>query len=602
MKSKAFFSDPTSIVDHMCKSLAQQNPSLRYDPTNKVLYRPTNHTNTKVSIISGGGSGHEPAHAGYVGEGMLDAAVCGKVFASPNFDQIISAFDRVATPAGILVIVKNYTGDKLNFGLATETYQAQTGVPTHIVTVADDVSVPHSRGKLVGRRGLAGAVLIHKVSGAAAASGLSLSDVAKVAQHVSDNMATIGCSLDYANLPGGVDLPSIPENTIELGMGIHNEPGAQRISPQPKIEKLVSQMCRLLLNESDPEHGFLKFQGIPHNKAELALMVNDLGGLSVLELQAIANVVLECLKEEYDIKPVRIYVNTYLTALDAPGFSITIANLSPQLFSSDINLISLLDEPVKSNSWATCQPLPEAASGTLTPEHEERSRSPKLKQDILCDKHVFTAILKNILSQVTLDEPSLTEYDTLMGDGDCGTTLLAGATAAHALIDQNDESLGNLSKGLMKVASSVRSGMGGTSGALYGIFLNSFVSAVQKNHGEIKQVNIELFAKSATQALETLKGYTNARENSRTLMDALIPFVNELSTAVFTDNETAVNALQRGLKAAQDGAEATKWMQSSFGRSTYVGASAGDENPTKGIPDPGACGIVAIITGIVKAF
>ncbi|KAJ5949795.1 dihydroxyacetone kinase [Penicillium verhagenii] len=595
MKSKAFFSDPTSIVDHMCKSLAQQNPSLRYDSANKVLYRPTSHTSTKVSIISGGGSGHEPAHAGYVGEGMLDAAVCGKVFASPNFDQIISAFDRVATPRGILVIVKNYTGDKLNFGLATETYQAQTGVPTHIVTVADDVSVPYSRGKLVGRRGLAGAVLVHKVSGAAAARGLDLANVAKVAQHLSDNMATIGCSLDYANLPGGVDLPSIPENTIELGMGIHNEPGAQRISPQPTIEKLVSQMCKLLLNENDPEHGFLKFHGIPHNKAELALMVNDLGGLSVLELQAIANVVLECLKDEYDIKPVRIYVNTYLTALDAPGFSITIANLTPELFQSDINLLSLLDEPVKSNSWATCQPLPEIAQGMLTPEQEERSRSPKLNGEIL-------SVLENILSQVTLEEPNLTEYDTLMGDGDCGTTLLAGASAAHALIGENDENLASLSKGLMKVASSVRSGMGGTSGALYGIFLNSFVSAVQKNHDEMKNVNIELFSKSATQALETLKGYTNARENSRTLMDALIPFINELSTAVFSDKANVASALQRGLKAAQDGAEATKWMQSSFGRSTYVGASAGDENPTKGIPDPGACGIVAIITGIQAAF
>ncbi|KAJ5548283.1 dihydroxyacetone kinase [Penicillium frequentans] len=602
MKSKAFFSDPTSIVDHMCKSLAQQNPSLRYDASNKVLYRPTSHTSTKVSIISGGGSGHEPAHAGYVGEGMLDAAVCGKVFASPNFDQIISAFDRVATPRGILVIVKNYTGDKLNFGLATETYQAQTGVPTHIVTVADDVSVPYSRGKLVGRRGLAGAVLIHKVSGAAAARGLGLEEVAKVAQHVSDNMATIGCSLDYANLPGGVDLPSIPENTIELGMGIHNEPGAQRISPQPTIEKLVSQMVKLLLNEDDPEHGFLKFHEIPHSKSELALMVNDLGGLSVLELQAIANVVLECLKEEYDIKPVRIYVNTYLTALDAPGFSITIANLTPQLFSSDINLISLLDAPVKSNTWATCQPLPPVIPGTRTPEQEERSRSPKINQEILCDKRIFKGILENILAQVTREEPNLTEYDTLMGDGDCGTTLLAGATAAHALIEQTDESFTNLVKSLMKVASSVRSGMGGTSGALYGIFLNSFVSAVQKNYGEIQAVNIQLFAKSATQALETLKGYTNARENSRTLMDALIPFVNEFSTAAFTGNETAAKALERGLKAAQDGAEATKWMQSSFGRSTYVGASAGDENPTKGIPDPGACGIVAIITGIQKVF
>ncbi|KAJ5098778.1 dihydroxyacetone kinase [Penicillium argentinense] len=623
MKSKAFFNDPTLIVDHMCKSLAAQNPTLRYDSANKVLYRPVGQDETKVSLISGGGSGHEPAHAGYVGEGMLDAAVCGKVFASPNFDQIISAFDRVATPRGILVIVKNYTGDKLNFGLAAETYQAQTGIPTHIVTIADDVSVPYSRGKLVGRRGLAGAVLVHKISGAAAASGLGLSEVAKVAQHVSDNMATIGCSLDYANLPGGADQPSIPENAIELGMGIHNEPGAQRISPQPSIEQLVSNMLKLLLNENDPEHGFLKFQGVPQNKSELVLMVNNLGGLSVLELQAIANVTLECLKAEYNITPIRIYVNTYLTALDAPGFNITIANLTPKIFDSDINLLSLLDEPVEIGSWATSQPLRNAAVAEAAPENK-RARSPKLNKEIMCtfhlpmsfmsvrslifqnyigDQRVFLKILENILAQVTTDEPKLTEYDTLMGDGDCGTTLLAGAKAAHAISEQGEETLASLSKGLMKVASAVRSGMGGTSGALYGIFLNSFVSGVQRNHEEFKEVNIQLFAKSATQALETLKGYTNARENSRTLMDALIPFVNELSKAVFTEKENASNALHKALKAAEDGAEATKWMKSTFGRSTYVGASEeGDDNPTKGIPDPGACGIVAIATAIQSVF
>ncbi|KAJ5995763.1 dihydroxyacetone kinase [Penicillium waksmanii] len=596
MKSKAFFSDPTRIVDHMCGSLAAQNPSLRYDDENKVLFRPIDQNEKKVSLISGGGSGHEPAHAGYVGKGMLDAAVCGKVFASPNFDQIISAFDRVATPRGILVIVKNYTGDKLNFGLASETYQAQTGIPTNIVTIADDVSVPYSRGKLVGRRGLAGAVIVHKIAGAAALRGLDLSQVSKIAQHVSDNMATIGCSLDYANLPGGHDQPSIPENAIELGMGIHNEPGAQRISPQPTIEQLVGNMLKLLLTESDPEHGFLKFQGIPQDQSELGLMVNNLGGLSVLELQAIANVVLEDLKNQYNIVPIRIYVNTYLTALDAPGFSITLANLTPKIFP-DTNLLSLLDEPVKMASWATCHPLPNPAKRSNSPQHGERARSPVVKQNISCDKILFTAVLQKILAQVTTDEPKLTEYDTLMGDGDCGTTLLAGAKAAFGIAEENDENLANLAKGLMKIASAVRSGMGGTSGALYGIFLNSFVSAVQRNFEDFKEVNIQLFARSATQALETLKGYTNARENSRTLMDALIPFVNELSKAVFTDNANSSDALQRAVKAASDGAESTKWMVSSFGRSTYVGAG-GDEDPTKGIPDPGACGIVSIITAI----
>ncbi|KAL4960162.1 Dak1 domain-containing protein [Aspergillus stella-maris] len=605
MKGGSFFNDSGFLVDQMCKSLARQNPDLRYDATNRVVFRPISQEAPKVSVVSGGGSGHEPAHAGYVGEGMLDAAVCGKIFASPNFDQIMSAFDRIATPQGILVIVKNYTGDRLNFGLAAETYQAQTGTPVKLVTMADDVSVPRSRGKMVGRRGIAGVVLVHKVSGAAAARGLALPEIAELAQHVADNTATVGCSLDFCSVPGATVDQAVPPDTIELGMGIHNEPGAQRISPQPDIKDLVGQMLKLLLDETNPEHGFLTFGQVPREQAKIVLLVNNLGGISVLELQAIANIVVESLKTEYGIAPCRMYVNTYLTALDAPGFSITLSNLSSSASISDGDLLSLLDEPVKISSWSPSQVPAEALEEVEAAEiQSKKPQSPGNGETMAYDEATLKAIVEAILAEVKLQESLMTEYDMLMGDGDCGTTLLAGAQAAYAVTQQSTVQgpPADLSSEMIKIATSVRSGMGGTSGALYGIFLSSFVSAMKENHRQLKNTDIQLFAKSASQALESLKTYTSARENGRTLMDALIPYVNDLSTAVFTDNANTVDALQRALEAAKKGAEATKWMQSSFGRSTYVGAGSESENPTWGIPDPGAWGIVAVVQGIYNAL
>lgn len=224
-----------------------------------------------------------------------------------------------------------------------------------------------------------------------------------------------------------------------------------------------------------------------------------------------------------------------------------------------------------------------------------------LNRALLGDITLLTTIVRNILAQVILDEPKITEYDQLMGDGDCGTTLLAGAEAAYtALAGSND--LCNLSQGLLTLSSSTRNAMGGTSGALYGIFLSSFASSVQKLYGEMHTTDLKLFVKSAEHALRTLAGYTTARQNSRTLMDGLIPYIFELSKLASSGDHDTRSVLERALKAAEEGTEATKWMQSSFGRSTYVGAASDDSFPTHGIPDPGACGIVSIARGILASF
>lgn len=282
---------------------------------------------------------------------MLDAAVCGAVFASPNVTQILQGLQYIKSSAGILVIVKNYTGDKLNFGLAVEEFRAKTAIPIRTVTVGDDVAVPRSRGLNVGRRGLAGTVFVHKIAGSASERGYSLDAVAKVSQHVANNLATIGVSLDHASVPGQSVLTSLGAGDIELGMGIHNEPGVKILSPQPDLTSLVDSMLSHILDQEDQERAFVDF-GLDLSQAKVVLLVNNLGGLSVLELSAASSTVLRRLASQYGIKPLRFYSGTFLTSLDGPGFSITLLNVKETPGGQKTEeILSLLDDNDDSLAW-----------------------------------------------------------------------------------------------------------------------------------------------------------------------------------------------------------------------------------------------------------
>ena len=569
-----------------------------------------------------GGSGHEPAHVGYVGQGMLDAAVCGAVFASPNVKQIISGLRHVSSPQGTLVIVKNYTGDKLNFGLASEQYRAITGNQVEMVMVGDDVSVTRSRGRKVGRRGLAGTIFVHKIAGATAAEGTSLEDVRAIAQHVADNIGTIGVSLDYCTVPGQQKSTSFSATEIELGMGIHNEPGAKRLSPQPSIESLVDMMLKSLVDQDDPERGFLRFSG-PLKDARVALLVNNFGGLSVLEIQAISQICLKRLKETYEIWPLRLYVGTFLSSLDGPGFSVSLLNLESNHGSlSYKNLLHLLDAPTEAIGWSSSlisadESLPEIESSIVSEEAEVIH--PKIIE-IPCEfiKHLYVGVLTGLIGNdrflrkvfetihqsILAAEPEITRFDTLMGDGDCGITLSSGSTAVMEFCKTDD--LNNLSHAMVKTCQAVSDAMGGTSGALYGLFFSAFATEIQEYYKAGDILSVRLFAKSVQQAVATLARFTTARVGSRTLMDALIPFSEELTA---NQDLGAVEALQKAHVATVAGAHETKNMGSLFGRSTYVGAGTdttdsvlNSQDSTKGIPDPGACGIVAIVGAILVAF
>lgn len=282
---------------------------------------------------------------------MLDAAVCGAIFASPNTLQIEAGLDLIQSPAGTLIIVKNYTGDKLNFTLAAERFRIRSRTPVRLVVVADDVSIGRAKTAKVGRRGLAGTVLVHKIAGAAAREGRSLDEVVEVAEFVVRNMGTMGVSLDGCDVPGKSSPPRLGADEIELGIGIHNEPGSRKLSPKPSPQELVKILLASILDKNDAERNYLASSPLD-SAHKVVVLVNNLGGLSSLEIAAFASETYDQLGSTYGIKPARILAGTYLSALNGPGFSITILSL-PQSHDFTPKILEYLDSPTNALGWAS---------------------------------------------------------------------------------------------------------------------------------------------------------------------------------------------------------------------------------------------------------
>lgn len=243
-----------------------------------------------MTIISGGGAGHEPSFVGLVGDGLLSAAVSGSIFASPSVHQIQSTISRVGGSRGTLLVIMNYTGDVLHFHLAAEKARV-AGFDTTVLVVGDDVSVGRQKSGKVGRRGLAGTILVEKVLGALAQQGkMSLRELCKAGEDVTKNLATVGAALDHVHIVGKPTTES-PGRTdqVEVGMGIHNEPGCYVINPQPPISNLVDEMLDKLLDPDDPDRAYVSFS----EEDNICLMVNNLGGVSNIEFSAVTKTVVD---------------------------------------------------------------------------------------------------------------------------------------------------------------------------------------------------------------------------------------------------------------------------------------------------------------------
>ncbi|KAF5239170.1 hypothetical protein FAUST_5097 [Fusarium austroamericanum] len=577
MSAKHFVNDPTHLVSSALHSLTLTNPSVALDPEFKVIYRrPDSNVKPQVSIISGGGSGHEPSFAGMVGQGMLSAAVAGTIFASPSAEQIRAAItSRVDTSKGVLVTVMNYTGDVLNFGMAVEKGKA-AGLDVEMVVVGDDVGVGRAKAGKVGRRGIAGTVLVHKISGALAALGKPLEQVAKYAQLTADNLVSVGASLEHVHVPGRkVDTEaSLAADEVELGMGIHNEPGSGR--EKVELPDLVTKMLQQLLDANDKDRAFVNV-----SSKQVILMINNLGGVSVLEMGGITAEVASQLESKYNIRPVRVLSGTYMTSLNGLGFSISLLNVVAPDFDAP-SMIELLDAPSEVVGWsAPIKTSTWEAKNTSTRTDRVSATEDIKSSDLKTDASSAQSALKNALQKVIDAEPEVTRYDTVVGDGDCGIGLKRGAEAILKHMEQRSLT-GDVVVDLARIVTIVETAMDGTSGALYAIFLNALVKALR----ELAPGNAspEVWGKALRKSSDALARYTPARPGDRTLVDALHPFVEVL-------NQTG--DVKKAAEAALEGANKTKGMQASLGRTVYIGGSGYQE-----VPDPGAWGLACFFLGL----
>ena len=555
---KKFINRPEQVVEEMLQGLVVLHPGSARLPGHKVMIRADAEQtrDLQVAIISGGGSGHEPAHAGYIGTGMLSAAVIGDVFTSPSSDSVFAAIKAVSGQAGALLVVKNYTGDRLNFGLAAEMARAE-GISVEMVIVDDDVALKET-GQATGARGLAGTVFIHKLVGAAAAEGKSLTELVLIGRLADKSLATMGVSFSAGTSPT-VGKPSfeLGAREMELGLGIHGEPGVMRTELQP-----ADELTETLLTE------ILK-RGKFGNEKRLAVMVNNLGAATEMELAIVARHVTPFL-ENRGFAVERIYAGTFLSSLDMAGISISVLGLNDEW-------LRWFDAATAAPAWPnTIKQRPGKPEAHIPAEASIKVSSPtgigaqseagkKAKQAI---EAACKALIDN--------EDELTEMDRVTGDGDLGTSMARAAKAVLAAVESYP--VDDIPATLIALGHTLRRELGGSSGPLYGVlFLRC--GTVFESGG----TGLEQWAKALDQGCQAISELGGAKPGDRTMLDALDPFVRALKTGVGGE---AHDAVLTAVEAAERGVEATSQMKPRLGRSSYLG------DRVLGYPDPGAKAVV----------
>ncbi|HAU8266720.1 TPA: DAK2 domain-containing protein [Kluyvera intermedia] len=544
--SRFFFNDRKQLVNDAIEGMVISAPHgnlvrLDIDPAIRIVAR-ADWDKSRVAVISGGGSGHEPAHAGFVGKGMLTAAVCGDVFASPSVDAVLNAIVAVTGDRGCLLIVKNYTGDRLNFGLAAEKAK-RYGLKVEMVIVADDIALPDNKQP----RGIAGTALVHKIAGYAAEQGKSLSEVRDIARQASESVWSLGLAMETCNLPGSSDEDDrIQHGQVELGLGIHGEPGASTVdshNSQKLIETLVAP---------------LKAQA---GEDRVAVLINNLGGVSALEMALLTKELAHsALKDQiaYLIGPAPL-----VSSLDMKGFSLSLLRLN-ETFEKAINA------DVQTVGWQ--KPVPFAPMKT-------QRHSPVYNQlEIEPSENPQVKTLVSTAARTLVDlENRLNALDAKVGDGDTGSTFAEGAREIIHLLEQGELPLNNTAQLLQLIGERLATVMGGSSGVLMSIF---FTAAGQAVHDG------KPLPEALLRGLHQMKHYGGAELGDRTLIDALQPALEALRDS----------GLDAAASAAKAGAAKTATMQTAgAGRSSYVNS----EN-LEGITDPGAVAIADVFAAIAK--
>lgn len=585
------------VVDEMLDGLVALHAGLARLPGHKVIVRADAEVvrDHQVALISGGGSGHEPAHAGYVGQGMLSAAVAGDVFTSPSPDAVLAALRAVTGRAGALLLVKNYTGDRLNFGLAAELARAE-GLEVEMVLVADDVALEDaspdhktSERAHAGRRGIAGTVLVHKVAGATAAAGKPLADVAAAARSAAAAVGTMGVGLSSAIVPA-VGRPTfhLGEDEMELGLGIHGEPGVRRV-PVADAATVAEQLLGTLLRTTRLGRG-----------DRVALLVNNLGGTTTMELAIVARQALLMLEREGLIVE-RVYAGTFLTALEMAGVSLSLLHV-------DDARLAALDAPTGAPAWprlsggalgrpqppttwrgarsegapliqeGTSSPVPPVTAPPTSPTSPTTPIGRTLERGLLLCTEALMAAASH-----------LTQLDQAVGDGDLGISLERGMRALRHELPRYP--LDQPSQALRAAGLTLQRAIGGTSGPLYAVLLLRAAATLAGQQAEDPLVWAVSF-EAGCNAVAELGGATRG---DRTMLDALLPAAAALRAALAAQLDVS-EALIACVEAAERGAAETERMLPRRGRSSYLGERV------LGHRDPGAEAVALWLRALLPLF
>ncbi|MBI9096667.1 MAG: dihydroxyacetone kinase subunit DhaK [Sphaerochaeta sp.] len=578
---KKLINSPETLVNEMCNGLVSVYPGLEYDAKSKLVKKKKIDEN-KVTLISGGGTGHEPAHAGYVGKGMLDVAVCGDVFASPSQIQVYKALKASQSKKGTLLIIKNYSGDNMNFKNARE-LALEDGMDVEYVIVNDDIAVVDSL-YTVGRRGVAGTVFVHKIAGAAAEAGLSLKEVKQIAEKTIENTKSLGFALTSCTVPAkGSPTFVLAEDEMEFGVGIHGEPGICRQKVKG-IDELVAQMIPSLLEE------------LKAGDAEVAIMVNGFGSTPMMELYALNNSVLNKLQEMH-VKVTREFVGNYMTSLDMAGASLTMVKLDEELktylvapANTPAIVLSGLEQDISYTPLA--KEIEKDAIFTL----EVPAAYASIKDEVLTLENFHFLVDK--LSAVAIEnEIPFCELDSHAGDGDFGMSIAKGFKQLKREWKTILENTSDISGFLDECSIIIMEYCGGASGPLWG---SAFRSAGKYAVG--KKVI------TSTEMAELLQGCVKAIQltgqksfgrgavvGDKTLIDALAPCADSWSENA-KKGISLNECFTKGAEAAMEGAKSTESIVARMGRAGSVGTRS------IGYPDAGAYGLGVLFTEIAKTL
>jgi triose/dihydroxyacetone kinase / FAD-AMP lyase (cyclizing) len=537
---KKLMNRPENAVSEMLDGLVAIHGGLaRLSDHSVLVRRDIDQVREKyVALISGGGSGHEPAHGGYVGHGMLSAAVAGEVFSSPSPGSVLAAVRAVAGRRGALLIVKNYTGDRLNFGLAAEMARSED-ISIEMVVVADDIALINTE-QYAGARGIAGTVLVHKVAGAAAAEGRDLASVAAIAHECAASVATMGIALSAGILPSsGAPTFQLDEDEIELGLGIHGEPGIRR-APLRTADELAAELVENLIDA----------QAL-HAHEAVAVMINNLGSTTLMELAIFARAALTALASK-GLSIERVYAGSFMTSLEAAGVSLSTLRLNEER-------LHLLDAPTFAPAWPShVTARPEEIQRRII-NSRQREPEPVMGKKTL----LFTRSVLNACEAIEQAEEQLTALDQVAGDGDLGHNLARGARAVRQKLlvwecQTPPEALKTIGITLQNI-------VGGSSGALYSILLLRAAHVLAQS----PDWDLYAWASAFVQGCAAVSEAGGASAGDRTMLDALFPFATTLMDGA-QKGKAVAEVLEMAVVAAEEGAVATANMLPRRGRASYV--------------------------------